>query len=43
MARVRELLAAERSRFTRLLEPVAPDPAAPTRLADALRAFEQAR
>jgi len=43
MARVRELLAAERSRFSRLLEPVAPDPAARARLADALRAFEQAR
>jgi hypothetical protein len=43
LARVRELLAAEQSRFTRLLEPAAPDPEAGKRLADALRSFERAR
>jgi hypothetical protein len=43
LARVRELLAAERSRFTSRLDPVAPDLAARERLADALRAFERAR
>jgi dynamin family protein len=43
LARVRELLAAEQARFTRLLDPAAPDPEAGERLAGALRAFEQAR
>jgi hypothetical protein len=40
---VRELLAAEQARFTRLLEPAVPDPEAGRRLADALRSFERAR
>jgi energy-coupling factor transporter ATP-binding protein EcfA2 len=43
LARVRELLAAEQARFTRLLEPAVPDPEAGRRLADALRSFERAR
>ena len=43
LGRVRELLAAERARFTGLLEPAAPDPAAGERLASALQAFERAR
>jgi len=43
LARVRELLAAERARFTRLLEPAAPEPEAAERLADALRTFERSR
>jgi energy-coupling factor transporter ATP-binding protein EcfA2 len=43
MARVRELLAVERARFSGLLEPAAPDPAAGERLAGALQAFERAR
>jgi hypothetical protein len=43
LARVRELLAAEQARFTRLLEPAAPDPEARGRLADALRTFERSR
>jgi len=43
LARVRELLAAEQARFTRLLEPAAPDPDSAERLADALRTFERSR
>ena len=43
LVRVRELLAAEQSRFTRLLEPAAPDPEAAARLAEALRTFERSR
>jgi hypothetical protein len=43
LARVRELLAAEQERFTRLLEPAVPDPDAGKRLADALRTFERSR
>jgi energy-coupling factor transporter ATP-binding protein EcfA2 len=43
LARVRELLAAEQARFTRLLEPAVPDPDAGKRLADALRTFERSR
>jgi hypothetical protein len=43
LARVRELLAAEQARFTRLLEPAAPDPEAHGRLAGALRTFERSR
>jgi hypothetical protein len=43
LARVRELLAAEQARFTRLLEPAAPDPEARGRVADALRTFERSR
>ena len=43
LARVRVLLAAERERFTRRLEPAAPDPAEAGRLAAALDAFESAR
>ncbi|MEA2319231.1 MAG: hypothetical protein QOD44_3420 [Solirubrobacteraceae bacterium] len=43
LTRVRELLAAEQARFTRLLEPAAPDPGAAARLADALRTFERSR
>ena len=35
--------AAEQARFTELLEPAAPDPAAADRLADALRTFERSR
>jgi hypothetical protein len=43
LARVRELLAAEQARFTRLLDPAQPDPEAGARLGGALQAFEQAR
>ena len=43
LARVRELLAAEQARFTRLLEPAVPDPGAGKRLGDALRTFERSR
>jgi hypothetical protein len=43
LVRVRELLAAEQARFSRLLEPAAPDPEAAERLADALRTFERSR
>jgi hypothetical protein len=43
LVRVRELLAAEQARFTRLLEPAVPDPDAGKRLADALRTFERSR
>ena len=43
LARVRQLLDEEAARFTRRLEPTAPEPAAADRLTGALRAFEHAR
>jgi hypothetical protein len=43
LVRVRALLDGEAARYDRRLDPVAPDPESPERVAQALQAFERAR